>query len=323
MKAIRYYRYGSPEDLKYEEIDIPAAGDDQVLVRVHAASVNPLDWHRLRGLPYVVRISDGLTKPKNNGLGADLAGRVEAFGRHVNGFEEGAEVFGMSIRTCAEYVRVSPEGIAPKPANLSFEQAAAVPVAALTALQGLRDKGQVQAGQKVLINGAAGGVGTFAVQLAKSFGAEVTGVCSTRNMDLVRSLGAEHVVDYTREDFARAGQRYDLILEAVGNRTLSDCRRVLGPRGTYVLVGAPEGRWIGPVLIPLKGLLLSRFVSQRMVFFVAKRNKADLLLIKELIEAGEVTPVIDRSYPLSEVPDAIRYLEEGHARGKVVITMPA
>lgn len=319
MKAIVYHRYGSPDVLELDEIDTPVPDDDQVLVRVRAASVNPLDWHGMRGEPYIMRLSEGLAKPKNPGLGADLAGRVEAIGKNVTQFQPGDEVFGMSVRTLAEYVRVAQEGLVLKPANLTFEQAAAVPVGAITALQGLRDKGQIQAGQKVLINGAAGGVGTFAVQIAKSFGAEVTGVCST-NVAMVRSIGADQVIDYTKEDFSKGGQLYDLILDCVGNRSLTALRRVLKSKGTLVLAGGVKGRWIKPLLLPLRALLMSPFVSQKMVFFIAKRNKDDLLALKDLIETGRVTPVIDRSYPLSEVSEAIRYLEEGHAQGKVVIT---
>ena len=321
MKAIVFYEYGSPDVLRFEEIEKPVVEEDQVLVRVHAASVNPLDWHSMRGEPYVMRASGGLTKPKKNGLGADLAGKVEAVGRNVEQFQPGDEVFGMSINTLAEYARVSQHGVVKKPVNLTFEQAAAVPVGAITALQALRDKGQLQRGQKVLINGAAGGVGTFAVQIAKSFGAEVTGVCSTRNLDLVRSIGADHVIDYTKDDFTKSAQRYDLILDAVGKRPLSECRRVLTPEGTLVVVGAADGRWIGPLVPPLKALLLSRFVSQKLIFFISKRSTPDLLLLKELIESGKLTPVVDRSYPLNELPEAMRYLEEGHARGKVVITV--
>jgi NADPH:quinone reductase-like Zn-dependent oxidoreductase len=321
MKAIVLSEYGSPDVLKFDEVDKPVLEDDQVLVRVDAASVNPLDWHGMRGEPYIMRLGAGLTKPKTNGLGADLAGRVEAVGKDVIGLQPGDEVFGVSIKTCAEYVRVSQDGIVAKPTNLTFEQAAAVPVAALTALQGLRDKAQVQPGQKVLINGAAGGVGTFAVQIAKVFGADVTGVCSTRNLDLVRSIGADHVIDYTTEDFTRGAERYDIVFDGVGNRSLSQCRRVLKPNGTLLLVGAADGRWIGPMLPPLKAMVVSRFVSQKLIFFISKRNQADLLLLKDMIETGKVTPVIDRSYPLSNVPDAILYLEEGHARGKVVITV--
>jgi NADPH:quinone reductase-like Zn-dependent oxidoreductase len=276
----------------------------------------------MRGEPYFVRASEGLTKPKNTGLGADVAGRVEAVGRNVTHVQPGDDVFGMSIKTCAEYVCVSEQGIAQKPANLTFEDAAAVPLAALTALQGLRDKGGIQPGQKVLINGAAGGVGTFAVQIAKSFGADVAGVCSTRNVEMVRSIGADHVVDYTQEDFTRSGQRYDLILDAVANRSLSALRRALKSDGTLVLAGAARGRSGGrPVLFLVRALLMGRFVSQTVVTYLARRSRDDLVLLKELIEAGKVTPVIDRTYPLSEVPEAIRYLEEGHARGKVVITV--
>ena len=321
MKAVVYESYGSPEVLHLRTIEKPEVGDDQVLVRVVAASVNPLDWHRMRGEPYVMRASEGWLKPKNTGLGADLAGVVETVGKNITEFQPGDEVFGMSMKTCAEYVRVSVEAIVPKPANLTFEQAASVPVAAITALQGLRDKGNLRPGQKVLINGAAGGVGTFAVQIAKSLGADVTGVCSTRNVELVRSLGADHVIDYTREDFSRNGQSFDLILDSAGNRSLSDYRRVLSPNGTFVLVGGPPGRWLGPMALAIKVVLASRFVSQRLLTFLSKRNKDDLLFLKELIEAGKVTPVIDRAFPLSEVPEAIRYLEAGHARGKVVITV--
>jgi len=322
MKAIVYDRYGSPDVLELREIDTPVPKDDQVLVRVHAASVNPLDWHRLRGQPLFMRGSEGLARPKNTGLGADLAGRVEAVGNDVAEFQPGDEVFGMSIRTLAEYVAVSDEGVVRKPANLTFEEAAAVPVAAFTALQGLRDKGGIQPRQKVLINGAAGGVGTFAVQIAKSFGADVTGVCSTRNVELVRSIGADHVVDYTQEDFTRSGQRYDLILDAVGNRSLSALRRVLKPNGTLALAGAAKGRSGGrPMLFLMRAVLMGRFVSQTVAPYLAKRSRDDLVLLKELIEAGKVTPVIDRSYPLSEVGEAIRYLEAGHAQGKVVVTV--
>ena len=321
MKAIVFHTYGSPDVLELREIDTPVPDDDQVLVRVRAASVNALDWHHIRGEPYAMRATEGLTKPKNTGVGADLAGVVEAVGANVTHVHPGDEVFGMSIKTCAEAVCVGGEGVVPKPANVTFEQAAAVPVAALTALQGLRDKGQIQSGQKVLINGASGGVGTFAVQLAKTFGADVTGVCSTRNVDLVRSLGADRVVDYTQEDFSRSAERYDMLFDAAGNRSLSDCRRILSPKGILVLVGAAEGRWIGPLARPVKALAMSPFVSQTLLFFVAKRNQPDLIVLKDLLEAGTIAPVIDRSYPLSDVPDAIRYLEEGHARGKVVITI--
>ena len=321
MKAIVYHKYGSPEVLELQEIDKPVVKDDDVLVRVHAASVNPADWHLLIGTPYLVRIVAGLFKPKHTIPGIDVAGRVEAVGRNVKQFQPGDEVFGEHSRAYAEYVCVPEDGIVLKPANLTFEQAAAVPIAALTALQGLRDKGQIQLGHKVLINGASGGVGTFAVQIAKSFGAEVTGVCSTRNVDMVRSIGADHVIDYTQEDFTQSGQRYDLMLDAVGNRSLSDCRRVLSPKGVYVSVGAQVGDWLGPLTHVSKVLLASLVGSQKMVPMLAKQTKSDLVVLKELLEAEKVTPVIDRRYELSEVPEALRYQGEGHAQGKIVITV--
>ena len=326
MKAIVYHNYGSPDVLKCEELEKPTAGDDEVLIQVRAASVNPLDWHFVRGIPYFLRMMAGLSKPKNTRLGADVAGKVEAVGRNVTQFKPGDEVFGTSRGAFAEYVCSHENKLALKPAHLTFEQAAAVPVAAITALQGLRDKGRIQPGQKVLINGAAGGVGTFAVQIAKSLGADVTGVCSTRNVDMVRSIGANHVIDYTKEDFAQKGQRYDLILDNVGNRSLSDCRRVMVAKGILVLNGGGslrqnEGSWIGPLAGSIAALVLSPFVSQKLVTILASINKQDLVVLKELMEAKKVTPVIDRCYTLSEVPEAIRYLEEGHARGKVVITM--
>jgi NADPH:quinone reductase-like Zn-dependent oxidoreductase len=322
MQAIVYEKYGSPDVLELQEIDVPVLKDDQVLVKTHAASVNPLDWHNMRGEPLFIRMSEGLTRPKDTGLGADVAGTVEAVGPNVTLVQPGDEVFGMSVRTLAEFVAISEEGVVPKPADVTFEEAASVPVAALTALQGLRNKGGIQPGQKVLVNGAAGGVGTFAVQIAKSFGADVTGVCSTRNVELVRSIGADHVVDYTQEDFTRGEQRYDLVLDAVCNRPLSALRRVSTPDGAIVLVGAAKGRSGGrPILRLARGLLRGRFVSQTVVTYMAARNRDDLLFLKELMEGGKITPVIDRRYPLSEVPDAIRYLEAGHAQGKVVITI--
>ena len=324
MKAIVRSKYGSPDVLELREIEKPAVEDDHVLVRVHAASVNAGDWHSMRGKPYIIRLMlGGLFKPrtKNAVLGGDLAGRVEAVGGNVTEFQPGDEVFGMSIRTLAEYVSVRKVGIVRKPANLTFEQAAAVPVAAITALQGLRDKGHIRPGQKVLINGASGGVGTFAVQIAKSFGADVTAVCSPRNVDMVRSLGADRVIDYTREDFTRDGQQYDLIFDVAGNHPFSECRRVLSPNGTLVMVGQ-SGRKKISILPLLTAPLVSRLRrKQKLVSFIAKRNKEDLTLLKELMEAGKVTPVIDRSYSLHEVPEALRYLGEGHARGKLVITM--
>ncbi|MHC4959179.1 MAG: NAD(P)-dependent alcohol dehydrogenase [Planctomycetota bacterium] len=321
MKALTYERYGSPDVLQLREIDKPVVGDGDVLVRVRAASVNPADWHFLRGRPYVMRLISGLRRPKTHGLGFDLAGEVEAVGPDVTRFRPGDEVYGQvePAATFAEYVRVKQDRVARKPANLTFEQAAAVPLAGLTALQGLRDKGRIGAGQKVLVNGASGGVGTFAVQVAKSFGAEVTGVCSARNVELVRSIGADHVIDYTREDFTRGDRRYDVMLDNVGNHSLLECRRVLVPGAIYVSNGGPDGRWLQPLLFLAKTLLQAMFVSQKVASYVENPNTADLEAMRELIEAGKVTPVIDRQYALSEVPEAIRYLEEGHARGKVVI----
>jgi NADPH:quinone reductase-like Zn-dependent oxidoreductase len=323
MKAIVYHRYGAPDVLKCEEIEKPTAEDNEVLIKVRAASVNPADWHLTEGKPSFARLlfGLGLLKPKDTRLGRDVAGQVETVGKDVTQFKPGDEVFGASHGAFAECACASESKLAMKPDNVTFEQAASVAIAALTALQGLRDKGQMQPGQKVLINGAAGGVGTFAVQIAKSFGAEVTGVCSTRNVDMVRSIGADRVIDYTQEDFTKSGQRYDLFFDSVGNHPLSACRRVLNPKGIYIVVGGPDGRWIGPMSRLFKALVLSRLVSQNLVAFIAKPSKEDLTIMRELMEAGKVTPVIDRRYSLSEVPEAIRYLEEGHARGKVVITL--
>ncbi len=320
MKAIIRQKYGSPDVLELREVDTPTPKDNEVLVKIHAASANPLDWHYMRGAPFLARLDGGLRKPRDPRLGADIAGRVEAVGNNVAQFQPGDEIFGVCAGGFAEYACARENKLALKPANISFEEAAAVPVAAITALQALRDWGQVRPGQRVLINGASGGVGTFAVQIAKAFGAEVTGVCSTRNVDLVRSLGADQVIDYTREDFVQGGRRYDLMLDNAGNRSLSDCRRALAPNGTLVLNAAPRGLFIGFLARLLKGLLLSRLTSQKVVFHIARINASDLVVLKELIESGKVTPVIDRRYPLSEIPDAVRYLEEGHARGKVVIS---
>ncbi len=322
MRAILYQEYGPPEVLQLAEVAQPTPQDDEVLIRIRAASVNPKDWHYLRGTPYLVRMRAGLRRPQDPRLGSDLAGQVEAVGRNVTRFKRGDEVFGAANGAFAEYV-CAPEGaIVQKPAPLSFEQAAAVPVAGLSALQALRDKGQLQRGQKVLIHGASGGVGTFAVQLAKVFGADVTGVCSTRNLDLVRSLGADHVVDYTQEDFTRSGERYDLILDAVGNRSVADWRRALTPEGTLVLVGgADQGRWLGPLAGVLRAVVVSQLVRQKLLPFMARLRQEDLLFLRDLLETGKVVPVIDRSYPLEAVPEAIRYLEQGHARGKVLITV--
>ena len=327
MKAVRYHRYGGPDVLELQEVDTPAAGDGEVLVRIRAASVNPLDWHFMRGAPYLVRAMAGLSRPKPSAsrLGADMAGTVEAVGQNVTGFQPGDEVFGgLEERgTLAEYISVRADAVVlQKPAGLTFEQAAAVPVAAFTALQALRDKGRVQSGQKVLINGASGGVGTFAVQIAKALGAEVTGVCSTGNVGMVASIGADQVVDYTREDFTRAERRYDLLIDIAGNRSLAETRRVLAPKGALVVVGGPnKGRWIGPFGRTIRMLLQSPAVSQRMVSFLAHQNRDDLAVLRQLLDAGKVTPVIDRTYRLNQVAEAVRYLETGHARGKVVITV--
>jgi NADPH:quinone reductase-like Zn-dependent oxidoreductase len=322
VKAIVYDSYGSSDVLELREIDRPVVTDDGVLVRVHAASVNPVDWHTMMGTPYLVRLQAGLRRPKSEALGVDFAGTVEEVGRDVKQFRPGDEVFGARNGSLAEYVCVREErAVVQKPAGVTFEQAAAVPVAAISALQGLRDKGRIQSGQKVLINGASGGVGTFAVQIARSFGAEVTGVCSTRNVDTARSIGAGHVIDYTQEDFTRGRQRYDLMLDIAGNRSWSDCKRVLDDKATLVVVGGPKGnRWIGPLSQALKLRLGSIGGSRRVVApFLAKITKEDLVVLRELLEAGTVTPVIDRQYPLSEAPEALRYLGDGHARGKVVV----
>lgn len=322
MQAIVYTKYGSSDVLQLKEVEQPTPKDNEVLLKVHAASVNPLDWHFMRGKPYVMRLQSGLRSPKKSTLGVDVAGQVEAVGKDVTEFQPGDNVFGVCNGSFAEYVCAFEKSLVKKPPHLTFEQVAAVPVAAFTALQGLRNQGRIQSGQKVLINGAAGGVGTFAVQIAKSFGAIVTGVCSTRNMTMVESIGADHVINYTQGDFTQSAQRYDLVFDAVGNRSLSDCRRVLNSNGILVLVGGPDkGRLLGPLARSIKGLVLSRFVSQRMVMLLAAWSKDDLVVIQELLDDGKLTPVIDRTYTLSEVPEAIRYLEQGHAQGKVVITI--
>lgn len=322
MRAIVREDYGPPEVLRFAEIERPSPGPNEVLIRIRAASANPLDWHFMRGIPYAVRLLSGFRRPKDRRLGHDVAGLVEAAGRNATRFKAGDEVFGTCKGAFAEFACASENSLASKPPNVTFEQAAAVPVAALSALQALRDKGRVQPGQKVLINGASGGVGTFAVQLAKGFGAEVTGVCSSRNVDLVRSIGADHTVDYTQEDFTRAGLRYDLIVDTVGNHSLSDRRRALTRTGALVLVGGSEtGRWLGPLAGMLKAAAQARFVSQRLVPFMARLNRDDLTELNVLVGNGKVVPVIDGIYPLSEVPQAIRHLEDGHARGKIVITV--
>jgi NADPH:quinone reductase-like Zn-dependent oxidoreductase len=324
MKAVVQDTYGSAAVLELRDVDKPVVGDDDVLVRVHAAGVDPGVWHLMTGRPYLVRVMGyGLRTPKVGIRGRDVAGRVEAVGASVTRVHPGEEVFGICDGSFAEYVCGRADKLAPKPTNLSFEQAAAVPISALTALQALRDTGKVQAGQQVLVMGAAGGVGSFAVQLAKAFGAEVTGVCSTTKVELVRSIGADHVVDYTREDFTDGTRRYDLIVDTAGRRSLSHLRRALTPPGTLVIVGGEGGgRWLGGFDRQiLRAPILSLFVSQTLRPFISKERSEDLVALKELIEAGKVRPVIDRAYPLSEVPQAIRYLQEGHARGKVVITV--
>ena len=322
MKAIVYRCYGSPDVLEFEDVEKPTPADDEVLVKVHAASVNPLDWHYMRGSPYIMRLGSGLGAPDSTSMGVDFAGTVEAVGRDVERFKPGDEVFGGRSGAFAEYVTVPEDrALVLKPANMTFEQSASVPIAAITALQALRDKGKIEPGQKVLINGASGGVGTFAVQIAKSFGAEVTGVCSTRNAEMVRSIGADHVIDYTQEDYTQSGQRYDLIIDNVGNHSLLANRRVLNPQGIFVIIGGPKGQWLGPLMSPIKALMLSPIVGQEFVMLLAKLNKQDLTILGDLMRAGKVTPVIDRRYRLNEVPAAIRYSEEGHARGKIVVSM--
>jgi NADPH:quinone reductase-like Zn-dependent oxidoreductase len=321
MKAIVQDKYGSPDVLELGEIDRPAVGENGLLVRVHAAAVNAGDWRIMRGLPYITRLGFGLRGPRVNVRGLDVAGTVEVVGKNVTQFQPGDEVFGWCLRAFAEFVYAGEKNFVSKPENFTFEQAAAVPGAAFTALHGLRDRGEIQPGQKVLINGAGGGIGTFGVQIAKSFGAHVTGVCSTAKLDLVRSIGADEVVHYTEDDFTQSGQRYDLILDIPANRSLSDCRRALTPRGTYVLVGGSKGRWLGPLGRVIRTLLVSPLVRQRLRPLISQGNNEDLVFLKELIECGKVTPIVGRTYALSEVPEAIRHLEEGHAEGKVVITI--
>lgn len=324
MKAIVQDRYGSPGVLELREVDKPVVADDEVLVRVHAASVNARDWHIMRGDPYLARLVFGFGGPRTKIRGSDFAGRVEAVGRNVKRFRPGDDVFGEADGAFAEYVCAPENVLEPKPAELSFEQAAAVPLAGNTALMGLRDLGGVQPGQRVLVNGASGGVGIFAVQIAKAFGAEVTGVCSTRNLELVRSTGADHVIDYTVEDFTRNGRRYDVVFDLVGNRSLTECRRALTPAGRLVLSGggvSEGGSLIGPMGLILKGQVMSRFVRHRLLVLTATPSTENLAALRELAEAGKLAPVIDRTYPLSEVPEAIGYLEVEHARAKVVISV--
>jgi NADPH:quinone reductase-like Zn-dependent oxidoreductase len=322
MKAIVQDRYGSPDVLRLRHVDKPVPAGNEVLVRVHAAAINARDWHTMRGDPYVARLTFGLRSPKMKIRGTDFAGRVEAVGPAVTRFRPGDEVYGEVQGAFAEYVSVPDDVVEPKPANMSFEQAAAIPLAGNTALMGLRDVAHTQPGQQVLINGASGGVGTFAVQLAKSLGAHVTAVCSTRNVELVRSLGADHVIDYTREDFTRDGRRYDVVFDLVGNRSLADLRRALASTGTLILSGggvSEGGSLVGPIALVVKGQLLSHFVRQRVIPLNATPSKENLATLRELAESGTLTPIIDRTHPLSETAEAIRYVEQEHARAKVVL----
>ncbi len=323
MKAIVQDTYGSADVLEFRDIEMPVPGDDEVLVRVHAAGVDPGVWHLMTGLPYLVRVMGyGLRKPKVAVRGRDVAGRVESVGKNVTRFQPGDEVFGTCEGSFAEYASAREDKLALKPAKLSFEQAAAVPISGVTALQAVRDKGLVEPGHKVLIIGAGGGVGTFAVQIAKAFGAEVTGVCSTAKINLVRSLGADHIIDYTREDFVEGGLEYDLIIDNAGNRPLSQLRRALTPNGALVIIGGENGgNWAGPAGRLLPAMVLSPFVSQNLVALMAVERLEDLQTLSEMIEAGQVTPAVERTYPLIEAPEAVRYVGEGHSQGKVVVTI--
>ena len=324
MKAAVYCDYGL-SNVRYVDVQKPVPTDDQMLVRVRAVSVNPYDWHFIEGTPFIMRLGVGLRKPKDTRLGVDYAGTIEAVGKNVTRFKPGDDVFGGKTGAFAQFICVRPDkAIALKPGNISYEEAASVNIAAITALQGLRDQGKVQAGQKVLINGASGGVGTFAVQIAKSMGADVTGVCSGRNVELVRSLGADRVIDYAKEDFARTGEHYDVILDNVPNHTLAECRGVLTAQGKYVMIGGGgpnDNRWVGPFGRVIHALFLKPFVKQQMAMMMASANATDLTVLANLMETGKVKPVIDRTYKLSELREAIAYLEKGHARGKVVLTV--
>lgn len=320
VKTFVHHRYGRPEEVvELEERDMPLVGDDQVLVRVHASSVNPADWHGISGTPYLVRLMNGLTKPKRPEIGLDIAGTIEAVGKDVTGFRPGDEVFGEAAGSFAEYVANSGRGLVKKPANVGIEEAGSVGVAGLTALQGLRDHGQIRSGQKVLINGASGGVGTYAVQIAKALGAEVTAVCGTRNTEMVRSLGADRVVDYTTEDFTDLKGEFDLFFDAVGNRSLAGSFRVLKPHGRYVMVSGPKHRVLGPVRRLIAAKLASAFVSKRVKTFVASADAEDMGVLADLLESGRVRPIVDRRYGLEELPEALAYLGEGHASGKVTV----
>jgi NADPH:quinone reductase-like Zn-dependent oxidoreductase len=318
VKVAAYTRYGPPDVIQITDYEKPVPKDNEVLIKVRAASVNPLDWHFMRGVPFFLRVGAGLRKPKVTRLGTDVAGQVEAVGRNVTQFKSGDEVFGACRGAFAEYVCAREDRLAPKPASLSFEETAAVPVAALSALQSLRDKGRIQRGQKVLVDGASGGVGTFAVQIAKSFGTEVTAVCSTKNVDRARAIGADQVIDYTREDFTKSGERYDLILAANAHHSILDYRRALSKNGIYVMVGGGGVQMLQTIFL---GTILSLIGHKKMRLFLANINKKDLIFLKDLLETRKVAPVIDRRYRLSEVAEALRYLEEGHAQGKVVITV--
>jgi NADPH:quinone reductase-like Zn-dependent oxidoreductase len=322
MKAITYNCYGPPDVLQFADVEKPTPADDEVLVKVQAASVNPLDWHFVRGTPYLIRLGSGLSTPGQSIPGVDFAGTVESVGKNVKSFKPGDEVYGRANEAFAEYVTVR-EGasLVLKPSNMSFEQSAAVPIAGVTAIQALRDYGKLQPGQKVLVNGASGGVGTFAVQVAKAFGAEVTAVCSARNADMVRSLGADHVFDYRKENYTESGQHYDLIIDMISNHSLTANRDVLNPGGRYVIVGGGKGDWVGFMGGPLKAMILSAFVDEEFGMMLAEIHNEDLESLNELMQAGELTPVIDRRFKLSEVADALRYSEEGHARGKIIIYM--
>jgi NADPH:quinone reductase-like Zn-dependent oxidoreductase len=321
MKAAIYRCYGPPEVVKIEDVARPVPADDEVLVRVRAAGINPVEWHYVRGEPYIMRLRSGFGRPKEPRLGVDFSGTVEVVGSLVTRFKPGEAVFGARSGALAEFVTV-PESrnVVPKPERITFEQAGSVGVAGVTALQALRDKGQLEAGQRVLINGASGGVGTFAVQIAKALGAEVTGVCSTRNVELVHSLGADHVIDYTKQDFIAGPERYDLVVDMVGNHSFGEIRRVLTPDGRYVVVGGTnDNPWIGGLGTPLKAILVSPFVKQKAVFFMAKIVPEDLRYLAGLMTDGKLTPVVDRTYPLDDAAEALGYLEKGHARGKVVV----
>jgi len=324
MKAIVHCEYGSPDVLELKDVETPVPNDNQLLVRVRASAVNPLDL-TIAG-PLALRPISGLRKPKETRVGVDYSGTVEAVGKNVTNFKPGDEVFGGKTGSFAEHICVlADRAVVAKPSNVTFEQAAAVPVAAITALQGLRDKGHIQAGQKVLVNGASGGVGTFAVQIAKSFGAEVTGVCSTRNVDLVRSIGADHVIDYTKEDFTNGTERYDLIFDLVCNHSFAERRRVLTPQGICVMAGIGGAGWhdgiLGKIVGELYAIARSRFIEQKFVAYIASFNQKDMMTLAELMQSGKIKPVIDRTYKLSEVSKALWYLQEGHARGKVVLSV--